>query len=364
MADPRDREYAELLVGQCVGVQPGWQVIVAGGVLGRPLIEEVVAAVARRDAYALVRLSFDGLGLGLGGGPVWLRNAATEVVAVPASLEAEELERCDAIVAVVAPENALELADVSPERLQAFQAAYRPYSEKLLRHELPWVGCQYPTPSLAQDAGMSLRAFAEFLYGACLLDWDAERERMSRYAERFDRASEVRIVGVDTDIRLSLEGRTTLVDAAGANMPGGEFFGCPVEDSAEGVITFSEFPAVYLGREVRNARLVLEGGVVVDATAGTNEDFLVATLDTDEGSRRLGELGIGCNPGITRFMHNTLFDEKIDGTVHLALGNGFPDLGGTNVSAVHWDLVKDLRDPGSRIELDGAVVQRDGVWSV
>lgn len=364
MADSRDREYAELLVSKCVVVQPGWQVIVAGGVLGRPLIEEVVAAVARRDAYALVRLSFDGLGIGLGGGPIWLRNAATEVAGVPASLEAEALERCDAIVAVVAPENTRELADVGPDRLQAFQAAYRPSTEKLLRHELPWVGCQYPTPSLAQDAGMSLDAFAEFLYGACLLDWDGERDRMTRYAERFDRASEVRIVGDETDIRLSLEGRTMCVDAAGANMPGGEFFGCPVEDSAEGVISFSEFPAVYLGREVRNARLVLEAGVVVDATADANEDFLVATLDTDEGSRRVGELGIGCNPGITRFMRNTLFDEKIDGTVHLALGNGFPDLGGTNVSAVHWDIVKDLRAPGSRIELDGEVVQRDGIWAL
>jgi aminopeptidase len=130
------------------------------------------------------------------------------------------------------------------------------------------------------------------------------------------------------------------------------------------VITFGEFPAVYHGREVRGVRLRFEHGVVVEASADANEQFLLDVLDSDEGSRRLGELGIGCNPGITRHMRNVLFDEKIDGTVHLALGQGFANLGGTNESKVHWDIVKDLRLPGSRIELDGEVVQRDGAWLV
>jgi aminopeptidase len=153
------------------------------------------------------------------------------------------------------------------------------------------------------------------------------------------------------------------VDAAGANIPGGEFFGCPLEDSAEGVIVFSEFPAVYAGREIPRIRLRFEAGKVVDAAADANEEFLVATLDQDEGARRLGELGIGCNPGITRYMKNTLFDEKIDGTVHLALGNSIAELGGTNVSTIHWDIVKDLRN-GGRIELDGEVVQESGAWRI
>jgi aminopeptidase len=171
----------------------------------------------------------------------------------------------------------------------------------------------------------------------------------------------VRIVGEGTDLRLSLAGRSMKVDAAGANVPGGEFFGCPVEDSAEGVITFGEFPAVYAGRELTGIRLRFEGGVVVEASAEREEAFLLEMLDQDEGARRLGELGIGCNPGITRYMRNTLFDEKIDGTVHLALGNGMPDIGGQNVSTIHWDIVKDLRS-GGRIELDGEVVQQDGAW--
>ncbi len=153
--------------------------------------------------------------------------------------------------------------------------------------DLKWVGCQYPTPALAQEAGMSLTAFADFLYGACLLDWDAERERMNalRRALR-GQADEVRLVAGDTDVRLSIAGRPTLVDAGGANMPGGEFFTSPVEDSAEGEIVFGEFPAVYSGREVRGIRLRFEGGKVVDASAEANEEFLLELLDLDEGARR------------------------------------------------------------------------------
>ena len=175
---------------------------------------------------------------------------------------------------------------------------------------------------------------------------------MQRYADRFDAAEQVRIVGAGTDLTLSIAGRSMKVDAGGANIPGGEFFCSPVEDSAEGEITFAEFPAVMTGRDVVGVHLRFEGGKVVDASAEVNEDFLLETLDTDEGARYLGELGIGCNPGITRHTRNILFDEKIDGTVHLALGNGIHDIGGTNVSSIHWDIVKDLR-PGGRIELDG-----------
>jgi aminopeptidase len=228
--------------------------------------------------------------------------------------------------------------------------------------DLKWVGCQYPTPALAQEAGMSVGEFEDFLYGACLLDWDAERERMSRYAERFDRAEEVRLVAGGTDLTLGVAGRRMEVDAGGANMPGGEFFTSPLEESAEGEIVFGEFPATYQGREVPGIRLRFESGKVVDASAEANEEFLLEMLDRDEGARRLGELGVGCNPGITRHMKNTLFDEKIDGTVHLALGNGLPDVGGTNQSQIHWDIVKDMRSDGTRIELDGDAVQKSGRW--
>jgi aminopeptidase len=185
---------------------------------------------------------------------------------------------------------------------------------------------------------------------------------MARHAAAFDGAADVRILGAGTDLRLSLAGRRMEIDAGTGNMPGGEFFGCPVETSAEGTIAFSEFPGIWGGRDVRGIRLRFADGLVVDAAAETEEAFLFETLDTDPGARRIGELGIGCNPGVTRHMRNTYFDEKIDGTAHIALGAGFSDLGGTNESAIHWDIVKDLRQ-GGRIEIDGRIVQENGVWA-
>jgi aminopeptidase len=210
---------------------------------------------------------------------------------------------------------------------------------------------------------MTLAEFEDFLYGACLRDWDAEGRRMRAYAERFDGAQEVRIVAAGTDLRLSLEGRRGDVDDGRANVPGGEFAFAPVEDSAEGTIEFGEYPAVWGGREIGGARLRFEGGRVVDAGATSGEDILTSTLDTDDGARRIGELGIGCNPGITRYMKNTLFDEKIDGTVHIALGASYTFMGGKNKSAIHWDIVKDLRQDG-RIYVDGELVQENGRWLV
>ena len=359
MRDPRIEQYAGVLVDTCVGVQPGWQVIVSSGPLARPLIEEVSRQLARRGAYALLRLNLAGAGANV----PWLREAPEALLDTPAPLDVHAFETADGWIAIEAPENTREPSAVSVERLGRAQAGMRPHIERVFTQELHWVGCQYPTPALAQDAGMAVEGFEDFLFGACLRDWDAERERMSRYAERFDGADEVRIVGDGTDVTLSLAGRSGQVDAGGANMPGGEFFFSPVEDSAEGTIAFTEFPAVYTGREVTGIRLRFEGGRVVDASATAEEEFLFQMLDRDEGARRLGELGIGCNPGITRHMKNILFDEKMDGTVHLALGNGLPEVGGTNQSQIHWDIVKDLRR-GGRILLDGQVVQQDGAWRI
>jgi aminopeptidase len=357
--DPRLERYAALLVETCVDVQPGWQVLVTGGQLARPLLEEVSRQVGRRGAYAIQRASLTGYGTNI----PWAQEAPEELLGTPAPIEAYAMDNADALISIEAPENTRELTGLAGDRLTRLQSGMRPHLERIFTHELTWVGCQYPTSSLAQEAGLSLQEFEDFLYGACLLDWDAERERMSRYAKHFDEAEEVRIVADRTDIRIGVAGRPALVDAGGANMPGGEFFLSPIEDSAEGEIVFGEFPAVYNGREVAGIALRFEAGRVVEASATANEEFLLETLDLDEGARYLGELGIGCNPGITRYMKNTLFDEKIDGTAHLALGNGLPEVGGTNVSQLHWDIVKDLRN-GGRIELDGRVVQESGRWLV
>jgi aminopeptidase len=357
--EPRIEAYARLLVEDCIDVQPGWQVIVSAGMLARPLVQAVSRLLARRGAYALQRLSLTGTGTNL----PWAQEAPEELLGKPAPIETHAYAEADGWISIEAPENTRELTAVAPERLARIQAGLRPHLERVFTYDLKWVGCQFPTPALAQDADMSLAEFEDVLYGASLLDWGAERERMSRFASVFDEAEEVRIVAAETDLTISLAGRTGEVDAGGANIPGGEFFYSPIEDSASGTVAFTEFPAVYSGREVSGIRLRFEAGRVVDASAKSNEPFLLETLDLDEGARRLGELGIGCNPRITRYMKNTLFDEKIDGTVHLALGNGLPEVGGTNVSQVHWDIVKDLRE-GGRLELDGKVVQENGNWLI
>ena len=359
MRDQRIEQYAQNMV-DAVDVQPGWQVLVGGGVLARPLLEEIATEVGRRGAYVLFRVGFGG---SLTGPLGWAREAPIELLEKPSPIELHVLTEVDAMIVVEAPENTRNAASLPQERLAALEAGIRPAIERVFDGSLPWTAGQFPTPALAQEADMPTEEFADFLYGAVLLDWDAERERMRRYAELFEPREEVRIVGAETDLRLSIAGRPMVIDAGARNMPGGEFFTSPVEDSAEGTIVFGEFPAVYAGRECRGIRLRFEGGVVVDASAEQNEEFLVSMLDSDEGARRLGVLGMCGIPSITRHMKNTLFDEKMDGTIHLALGNGIPECGGQNHSAVHWDIVKDLRN-GGRIELVGEVVQENGVWNL
>jgi aminopeptidase len=267
----------------------------------RPLLEQVMEQLGRRGAYPLLRLTFSG---GLVYHRAWLRHAPLEVISEPASVDGHALQQCDAVLAIAAPENTRDGADIGAERTSAVERAYRNATSRLRENEVPWLMCWYPTPALAQDAGMTLPAFEDFLYGACLIDWGAEHERISRYAKLFDEAEQVRIVGERTDLRLSVAGRRTDVDAGFGNMPGGEFFVCPVETSAEGTIAFTEFPAVRGGRELRGVRLRFSKGRVVDASAETEEDFLLDALDSDEGARRIGELGIGCNPGIDRYLGN------------------------------------------------------------
>ena len=219
--------------------------------------------------------------------------------------------------------------------------------ERVFTHELPWVGCQYPTPALAQDAGMSLAAFADFLFGACLLDWDAERERMQRYAERFDAAEEVRIVGPGTDLTLSLAGRRRRSTRAARTCPAASSSTRRSRTPPRGRSTSPSSRPSTAGREVTGIRLRFEGGRVVDASADAEEEFLLDTLDRDEGRAAAGRARDRLQPRHHAHMKNTLFDEKIDGTVHLALGNGLPEVGGTNVSPIHWDIVKDLRRAGA-----------------
>ena len=361
MDDPRVKELAELLVGRSLDVQPGWQVMIQATALARPLVEELVRGIARRGAHPLVRLSFTDLER-VPFETIWAEEAPEELLAEAAPLDVRTRNEIDARVILFSAENVYSGSDLPTERRLALRRAAKAAIDTAADMEKPWVSCPFPTQGLAQEAGVSLRRYTDILFAACLRDWDAEGERMKRNAERFDAAEEVRIVGPKTDLALSVAGRQADVDDGHRNMPGGELFLCPLEDSAAGVITFGEYSATYLGRRFEGISLRFEGGRVVDASASQGEDDLTAVLDTDDGARRLGELGIGCNQGIPRGVQHMWWDEKIDGTIHLALGQSFTHLGGVNESAIHWDIVKDL-SRGS-IELDGETVQRNGEWLI
>ena len=358
-ADPRVDAYAKLLVERCLDVQPGMQVLIRTTPLAKPAVLALEREIARRGAHPILRIGF----MTWPGNPVWAADAPEELLGEMSELDRFACDHMDARVTMDAPENTREGTDLPTERFTLVKRAEHYFFRRTMAGEIPWVSCAYPTEALAQDAGMTLAQFEDVLYGACLIDWDAEGERMARYAAQFDAAEQVRIVGAGTDLTLSLAGRTGEVDKGHTNMPGGEFFFSPVEDSTEGVIEFSEFPSGYQGHTFAGVRLVFSGGVVVEASAAKNEAMLHALLDRDEGARRIGELGIGCNPGITRPMRHVLFDEKIDGSVHVALGQSYEKVGGKNVSSIHWDIVKDLRHDG-RIELDGRPVQENGVWLI
>ncbi|HKP17902.1 MAG TPA: aminopeptidase [Gaiellaceae bacterium] len=356
--DPRAAEYARLLVERCLGVQAGWQVLIRSQPAARPVIEELMRLIANRGAYPLLRMNFSLWPVD----EVWAAEAPEELVGELSPIDVYASDHMDARVTMEAPDNTRGVFALTPERRALAKRGVAPFLRRTMAHEIPWVSCQFPTNALAQEAGMALEEFEDFFYTACLRDWDAESEAMKRLLERFDAANEVRIVGADTDLTVSIRGREGEIDDGRVNMPGGEFFYSPVEDSAEGTIYF-DVPTELDGDAVDGIRLTLRGGRIEQATAEQGEDVLLAALEMDEGARFVGELGIGCNEGITRPARSILFDEKMGGTIHMAIGASYPHVGGKNKSTLHWDLVKDLRREG-RIELDGEVVQENGTWLI
>jgi aminopeptidase len=236
----------------------------------------------------------------------------------------------------------------------------KPISELILKKD-NWVILEYPTNALAQDAEMSLEEYQDFVFDACNIDWSAIEKKQTKLKEVFDKGEEVHILGEDTDLTFSIKGRTANKCYGTRNMPDGEVFLAPVDDSANGHIKYT-FPVIYMGKEVDGVKLWFENGKVIKATAEKNEEFLKEMIAMDEGASRLGEFGIGMNYNIQKFTKQILFDEKIGGTIHLALGMAYKEGGGVNESALHWDMIKDLRK-GGKIILDGKTVQENGKFT-
>jgi aminopeptidase len=349
--------FARLLCGYCLEAQPGQQVVVRSTTLAAPLLLAVQRELLEREAWPLLRTELPGAT------EEWWAAARDAHLDGFAPAELAEAERVDAALTIQAPENTTALAGVDPARIARATRARAPVRAAALRRR--WCGTLWPTAAGAQRAGMGTREFAGFVRRATFLDrddpaaaWGELGAMQARLVERLGRARELRIEAEGTDLRLSVAGRTWVNSDGRRNMPSGEVFTGPVENSAEGRIRFT-IPSSPRGVEVAGIELELRAGRVVNARAKRGQEYLLATLDTDPGARGLGEIGIGTNTGIDRPVGAILFDEKIGGTIHLALGRSYPETGGTNESAVHWDMICDLR-AGGRLTADGEIVQQDG----
>ncbi|SFR85915.1 aminopeptidase [Halomicrobium zhouii] len=353
--DPRIRNHAEIVVNHSVSLEPGDDVLV----VAPPIAEDLVVAIHELigDVGANPVTMFDSDRAER----AFLR-AGDDEYETPAH-ELALIEETDAYISVRADDNVTETSDVDPATNAAYRQANQPVLEERLSKR--WCGTQFPAPANAQLAEMSTEGYENFVWDAINKDWDAVREHQAQMVEILDPADEVRIVSGDTtDVTMSIDGNPTLNDYGEKNLPGGEVFTAPVADSVEGEVLFDK-PLYHQGREVTDAYLRFEDGEVVEHSAAKNEDVLTQVLETDEGARYLGELGIGMNRDIDRFTYNMLFDEKMGDTVHMAVGRAYEDTVGEdnerNDSAVHVDMIVDM-SADSSIEVDGEVVQRDGTF--
>ena len=368
MRDPRIDRLADVLVNYSIGVKKGQLVRLAAPPAAMPLIAALYDKVLAAGGQPFVRIA---------------PEETTEMLAKHGSdnqllfcnpVTLYEYEKIDCSIGIWAEDNTRALTNCDPKRLGIIQSARKPLNDiffsRAASGQLKWVGTQYPTQACAQDAEMSLDEYAQFVFQAGMLhksDPVAEWKRISvgqqRLADYMNGKHDYHVVAANgTDVRMSVANHLWINCDGHENFPDGEVFSGPVIDSVNGQINFS-FPAVYNGREVQDVKLTFRDGRVVDAQASKGLDFLISMLDMDAGSRSLGECAMGTNYAIRQYTRNTLFDEKIGGTVHFALGAGYPETGNSNQSGLHWDLVVDLRQ-GGYVEIDGVKINVDGKFTM
>jgi aminopeptidase len=364
VTDPRVERLAQLLSGYALNLEQGDLVRFDGGTCAAPLLAALFRAALERGAHPYVNAKVEGLDR------ILLEEGSNAQIEYISSIEWAEIDALDALVTVWSEENTRALSRVDPDRqarlLGARSGLARRRWERIETGEMRWCGTLFPTQAHAQDADMSLADYERFVFRACHVDedgrdpaehWRSTSGELESRAKQLGEAEELRILGPDTDLRVGVAGRRWIAADGRLNMPDGEVFTSPVETETEGEIRF-QFPAIFRGREVEDVRLRFERGRVVKAEAQRGEEYLASLLEI-EGARVLGEVAFGLNYEIDRFTRNILFDEKIGGTMHVALGASFPQTGGKNVSGLHWDLICDLRE-GGEVYADGRLVHRDG----
>jgi aminopeptidase len=365
MADPRIARLADVLVSYSIAVQPGELVTIDGTTLAAPLVRELYRQIVRAGGHPLTRIALEGLA------EERLTNGNDAQLDWVSPRLRGDVEAATAGITILSDFNTRSRSGLDPSRQARATRATAPFRRRLYEREADgeyrWVVTAFPTNALAQEAGMSLADYTKFVFTAGLLDrddpvaaWKGIGQRIERLTEWLATVRELRIVASGTDLRLSVEGRSWVASDGRGNFPDGECFTGPVEDSVEGEIAFT-YPAVFAGRSVDGVRLRFREGEVVEADAERGLDLLEEMLALDDGARRAGEFAFGLNDAVATFTGEILFDEKIGGTVHLALGEGYPETGSKNLSALHWDMVRDLRS-GGEVYADGELVYRDGVF--
>jgi aminopeptidase len=363
MADPRVETVAKILVDYSVEVRPNQLVRITGAPESEPLILAVYQKVLERGAHPFLQVELEEAEELL-----YTYASDAQLDYVPPFMK-DVIEQINANIGIWTDANTKRFTNADPAKQTRRAVARRPLSDRLLeraaKKELRWTGTLYPTQAFAQDAEMSLREFEDFVYKACLVHepdpikaWRKISKKQQRLVDWLNKAREIHVVGPDTDLKLEVTGRRWENCDGHENFPDGEIFTAPIEDSMNGHIRYT-YPACAYGREVEDVRLQFKDGRVIKATAAKNEQFLLKMLETDKGARYVGEFAFGTNSGIQRFTKNILFDEKIGGTIHLALGKGYLETGSKNKSAIHWDMVCDLRD-GGEVRVDGTLFLKDG----
>jgi aminopeptidase len=354
LVDPRVSEHAKIIVNYSCKVKRNDFALISAPHEAHDLVVALASELGKVGARFVV-LDHD-----LQSERAFALAADEETLSAMAPQLVELIRGADVIVYVNGYSNAQEMVDVPPNKIQIATRAGAPIGEAMEGKR--WNITLHPTSAMAQEAKMSYEAYCDFVYSAILRDWLKFESEMKVLSERLAKAKKVRVIGKDTDITLSVEGRRPKVSAGDHNMPSGEVFVSPVETEVEGQVYF-DLPLVYQGHEVRGARLTFRNGVVVESSAEEGAELLRAMLDVDDGAKRLGELGIGMNRGIDRFTRNILLDEKMGDTIHMAVGRAYPETGGTNKSAIHIDMIKNMKEGGA-IYLDGFPAYEKGkfVW--
>jgi aminopeptidase len=355
--DLRTRKLAQIAVRHSIGVKPGEKIIISGGTETIPFLVELYKEIILQKAIPIVRVGLPETS------DFYYKYATKNQLEHFPQYWMDTVKQAQGYIGVSSEINTRELTSANPKKITTRQKIVHPISEYIVneKDKIRRVLVGYPNMAMAQEAEMSFTEYENFVYNACLQNWKQYGKRLRKIAKVFEKGKKVWLKGEGVDLRFSIRGKNCVVDDGKENMPGGEIFMAPVRESLNGWIEF-DYPRIYYGKQIAGIKLKFENGKVVEASAEKNEDFLKQVLATDENASFVGEFGIGCNPNINRYTNDLLFDEKINGTIHLALGMAYKDNGGGNDSAVHVDIVKDMKK--GKIVLDGKVVQVRGQWRV